>query len=116
MPELPEAERARQVLEKHAVGRTIASVDDGDAYVCRPHGRGEIDAVLRGATVTAAHRRGKHLWLETDAGVDLSLHLGYVRVGSISVLAAIAKDPSLSPSERRALSTLYRSFSSETVS
>jgi formamidopyrimidine-DNA glycosylase len=76
MPELPEAERARLVLEAHAVGRTIARVDDGDAYVCRPHGKGEIDAVLRGVTVTAAHRRGKHLWLETDAGVDLSLHLG----------------------------------------
>jgi formamidopyrimidine-DNA glycosylase len=64
------------VLERSAVGRTIARVDDHDPYVCRPHGAGEIDAVLRGATVTAAHRRGKQLWLETDVGVDLSLHLG----------------------------------------
>jgi formamidopyrimidine-DNA glycosylase len=76
MPELPEAERARQVLEEHAVGRTIARIDDRDPFVCRPHAAGEIDAVLRGAAVTAARRRGKQLWLETDAGVDLTLHLG----------------------------------------
>lgn len=75
MPELPEAERARLTLEG-AVGRQIAAVDDHDGYVCRPHGPGEIDAALRGHTVTAARRRGKFLWLETDDGPELGLHLG----------------------------------------
>ena len=37
MPELPEAERARRVLEQHAVGRVIDDADDTDSYVCRPH-------------------------------------------------------------------------------
>ncbi len=76
MPELPEAERARQILEQHAVGRTVARVDDTDAFVCRPHPAGEIDGVMRGLTVTGARRRGKALWLETDGGIDLALHLG----------------------------------------
>ena len=75
MPELPEAERARQKLES-AVGRTIAAVDDDDTYVSRPHQPGEISAALVGHTVVSAQRRGKFLWLETDDGPVLGLHLG----------------------------------------
>jgi formamidopyrimidine-DNA glycosylase len=74
MPELPEAERARQVIER-ALGREIAAVDDADAYVCRPHSAGELAAALTGHTLTSAHRRGKFLWVETD-GPELGLHLG----------------------------------------
>ena len=75
MPELPEAERARQTLES-AVGRTIAAVDDGDTYVSRPHQPGEIASALIGHKVIEARRRGKFLWLETDDGPVLGLHLG----------------------------------------
>jgi formamidopyrimidine-DNA glycosylase len=75
MPELPEAERARQVLET-VLGRTIASVEDGDTYVCRPHPPGEIAAALTGHRLASAHRRGKFLWLETEDGPTLGLHLG----------------------------------------
>jgi formamidopyrimidine-DNA glycosylase len=75
MPELPEAERARQTLQK-ALGRTVAAVDDGDSYVCRPHAPGEIDSALRGHRLATAHRRGKFLWVETDEGPTLGLHLG----------------------------------------
>lgn len=53
--------------------------------------------------------------LNLPAG-DLSRHLGYVRVGVVSVLASIEGDPSLSPRDRKALATLYRSFSSDTDS
>jgi formamidopyrimidine-DNA glycosylase len=75
MPELPEAERARQTLES-AVGRRIADVDDRDTYVCRPHPPGEIAGALTGHTLATAHRRGKFMWLETDDGPALGLHLG----------------------------------------
>jgi formamidopyrimidine-DNA glycosylase len=75
MPELPEAERARQTLES-ALGRRIVAVDDSDTYVSRPHQPGEIAAALIGHELTAAHRRGKFLWLETDDGPVLGLHLG----------------------------------------
>jgi formamidopyrimidine-DNA glycosylase len=75
MPELPEAERARQTLES-ALGRRIVRVDDNDTYVSRPHQPGEIADALVGHELTAAHRRGKFLWLETDDGPTLGLHLG----------------------------------------
>jgi formamidopyrimidine-DNA glycosylase len=76
MPELPEAERARQQIER-ALGREIVAVDDGDTYVSRPHAPGEIAQVLVGRTLTKAHRRGKFLWAETgEDGPELGLHLG----------------------------------------
>jgi formamidopyrimidine-DNA glycosylase len=77
MPELPEAERARQQIER-ALGRVIAGVDDTDTYVCRPHQPGEIASALTGRRLTTAHRRGKFLWVETDdgEGPELGLHLG----------------------------------------
>ena len=46
MPELPEAERARQALER-ALKRRITDVDDRDSYVCRPHAPGEIAGCSR---------------------------------------------------------------------
>jgi formamidopyrimidine-DNA glycosylase len=75
MPELPEAERARQTLET-ILGRRIARVDDRDSYVCRPHAPGEIGDALVGHELVSAHRRGKFLWLETADGPTLGLHLG----------------------------------------
>ena len=45
-PELPEVERARLAIERGALGRRIAGVDDSDSYVCRPHAPGEIAAAL----------------------------------------------------------------------
>ena len=75
MPELPEAERARATLES-VLGRRVAAVDDSDTYVCRPHPPGEIAAALVGHTFASAHRRGKFLWLETEDGPTLGLHLG----------------------------------------
>src|SRR5919112_1160100 len=83
MPELPEAERARQQLDR-IVGREIVAVDDRDTYVARPHAPGEIAAALVGRRITKTHRRGKFLWAETsDGGPELGLHLGMA--GRISV-------------------------------
>ena len=75
MPELPEAERARQQIER-ARGRRIVSVEDSDTYVCRPHAPGELAAALTGHRLADAHRRGKFLWVETEEGPVLGLHLG----------------------------------------
>jgi formamidopyrimidine-DNA glycosylase len=76
VPELPEVERARSLIEREALGRRIAEVDDADTWVCRPHAPGEIAAALTGATLVEAHRRGKAMWVETDGGPALGLHLG----------------------------------------
>jgi formamidopyrimidine-DNA glycosylase len=76
MPELPEVERARALIESRALGRTVASVEDADTWVCRPHAPGEIASAIEGATLVAAHRRGKAMWVELDGGPPLGLHLG----------------------------------------
>src|SRR3712207_308827 len=66
MPELPEVERARALIEERALGRRIADVDDTDDYVCRPHSAGEIAGALVGRSLVAARRRGKTMWTPTD--------------------------------------------------
>jgi formamidopyrimidine-DNA glycosylase len=76
MPELPEAESARAVIERAGLGRPIAAVDDSDRYECRPHPAGQIAQALEGTQLTAAHRRGKTLWCDTARGPVLGIHLG----------------------------------------
>lgn len=93
MPELPEVERARALIERAALGREIVRVDDADTYVCRPHGPGDIHDALLGRTLTRALRRGKAMWVETDGGEgpDLGLHLGMA--GRIVIGAESGGDP-----------------------
>ena len=75
MPELPEAERARAALERHALGLVVADADDSDSYVCRPWPPGAIREALVGPDDLVADRVGKQLLLETDGPV-LGMHLG----------------------------------------
>jgi formamidopyrimidine-DNA glycosylase len=65
VPELPEVESARATIERAALHRPIADVDDTDTWVCRPHAPGEIRAALKGRELTVACRQGKSLWCET---------------------------------------------------
>ena len=84
MPELPEVEAARQLIADRALHRRIVDVDDTDRYVSRPHAPGELRGALTGRSLTAAHRRGKMIWLDTSpsgdpdgpAGPELGVHLG----------------------------------------
>lgn len=80
MPELPEVETARQVLDR-ALDRVIAEVDDRDEFVCRPHAPGEIERALKGGRLVSTHRTGKSMWCETEdaagsPGPILGIHLG----------------------------------------
>jgi len=83
VPELPEVESARRVIERCALRRRIEDVDDTDSYECRPHRPGDLRAALVGRRLTAAHRRGKSLWCDTSGlgrsrtpGPTLGVHLG----------------------------------------
>ena len=77
MPELPEVESARAVIERAGLGREIVEVDDSDTYVCRPHLPGQIRDALLGRALVAAHRRGKSMWCDTGGdGPELGIHLG----------------------------------------
>jgi formamidopyrimidine-DNA glycosylase len=83
VPELPEVEAARSLIADQALHRRIVDVDDSDSYVRRPHSPGELRNALMGRSLTAAHRRGKTMWLETSGtsgaagpGPELGIHLG----------------------------------------
>ncbi|MEV4617937.1 DNA-formamidopyrimidine glycosylase family protein [Asanoa sp. NPDC049573] len=77
MPELPEVENARSVIDRAALGRRIVDVDDHDTWVCRPHPPGQIRAALVDRELTVAHRQGKSMWCQTsDGGPILGIHLG----------------------------------------
>jgi formamidopyrimidine-DNA glycosylase len=84
VPELPEVEVVRRGLERWVAGRTVAAVEVHHPRAVRRHLEGVDDftAALTGRTFTAAHRRGKYLWLPlaeddgTSAGRALVAHLG----------------------------------------
>jgi formamidopyrimidine-DNA glycosylase len=83
VPELPEVESARAAVERAALRRRIADVDDADTWECRPHAPGEIREALVGRELTGAFRRGKSMWCETSGigrsptpGPVLGVHLG----------------------------------------
>lgn len=72
MPELPEAETVRRVLERKLVGKKVLEVEVG-----RPTFYREPDVTgLLGARVEAVRRRGKYLLLQLSGGRELVLHLG----------------------------------------
>jgi formamidopyrimidine-DNA glycosylase len=84
VPELPEVEVVRSGLERHVVGRTIATVQVLHPRAVRRHtaGPADFEAASRGLTITAARRRGKYLWLPLAPGTSsaaedaLLAHLG----------------------------------------
>jgi len=79
VPELPEVESARAVIERNGLGRRIVDVDDSDSYVCRPHVPGEIRHALLGGELISAMRRGKSMWCQVGPASEqltLGIHLG----------------------------------------
>ena len=89
MPELPEVEAARRLLEKHCANKALVDVVSTEAG---GHARsGEFDSLvfddpgltaeavrsrLIGKKLRAVHRKGKQLWLELSSGPHLLAHFG----------------------------------------
>jgi formamidopyrimidine-DNA glycosylase len=77
VPELPEVEAARRLAARVAVGRRIVEAWCApDPIVVEGVTPARLVATLRGRRVRAAHRHGKHLWLELDRGPALLMHFG----------------------------------------
>lgn len=75
MPELPEVETTRRVLEPHLVGRTFTgAVLDWPKAVAHPDPATFAER-LAGRRVTGLDRRGKHLIIALDGGSRLIVHL-----------------------------------------
>lgn len=86
MPELPEVEAARLLIEENLVGHTITAVraEADEKIFGNPAG---LAPALLDRTVTAACRHGKNLWLELSGpGPALTLHFGMT--GSLAVRGA----------------------------
>ncbi|WP_460071670.1 Fpg/Nei family DNA glycosylase [Streptomyces sp. YKOK-I1] len=73
MPELPEVEALKDFLTEHVVGHEIVRVLPAAVSVLKTYDP-PVTAV-EGHEVTAVHRYGKFLDLETDAGLHLVTHL-----------------------------------------
>lgn len=90
MPELPEVEMVRRVLENQLRGRTVESVRVlRPDVVARPDAQ-ELCRALRGAAITGMGRRGKFLRMELADGGELVLHL---RMTGCLLLAPAALPP-----------------------
>ena len=89
MPELPEVEVVRAGLERAVSGATVTGVEVFDERSLRRHDRslGDFEALLTGARIAAAVRRGKFLWFplaapaatapaSTEPALALVAHLG----------------------------------------
>jgi formamidopyrimidine-DNA glycosylase len=78
MPELPEVETVRAGIDRHVVGRTVATAQVLNARAVRrdPAGPGGFAAAMAGRTFLRAERRGKYLWFALDDTEALLAHLG----------------------------------------
>lgn len=77
MPELPEVETVRRRLQKALRGRRlhrVTAVDDPVVY--DTVAATTFEQALRGRRIVAAHRKGKHLWLELDRRPWPVFHFG----------------------------------------
>ena len=75
MPELPEVETVRCILEPQLAGRTIRSVEIRNPQVIAHPDAGQFAALLPGQTIVQMSRRGKFLTLHFAGGGRLCLHL-----------------------------------------
>ena len=90
MPELPECEAARRRIEDGALHRTIEGFELGEvSHVELPDE--EARARFLGTQFTRTRRHGKYLFVGSDSGPWLHIHLGMA--GSVRVLDADAALP-----------------------
>ncbi|HRF58541.1 MAG TPA: DNA-formamidopyrimidine glycosylase family protein [Fimbriimonadaceae bacterium] len=77
MPELPEVETVRRLLQRALVGQKLVEVEVApDEIVFEGAPPEAIVEALLGRTVTGAHRKGKAFWLAFDDAPWLFGHLG----------------------------------------
>jgi formamidopyrimidine-DNA glycosylase len=77
MPELPEVEAARRLMQRRLVGRRLVEVAArDDRLVFSGASPQRVAAALRGRRVRGVGRKGKHFWLELDRRPWPSFHFG----------------------------------------
>ncbi len=91
MPELPEVETVRRHLERHVVGRTVASVWTSGKALRRPIPRALVSGAA-GRTIAGVRRHGKFLILDLDGGARIVGHLGMTGAFLFRPKGAVARD------------------------
>lgn len=76
MPELPEVETVRRILERHASGARVHTVDGASIQMRRPLDLDTLRLRLVGRQLAGFRRRGKYLLADLSDGHHLLLHLG----------------------------------------
>src|SRR5437763_13100625 len=75
MPELPEVETVRRLLESRLLGRVVARVRLSGLPLRRPVPPRLVRGA-RGRTITGVDRHGKFLLVELSGGAEMVAHLG----------------------------------------
>ena len=90
MPELPEVEAARRLVEKNCLGKTISGammVDDDKVFDNVK--ASDLETLVRGRKVDAVHRLGKHMWIDfgnkPSSARQPSLLLHFGMTGGIAI-------------------------------
>jgi len=79
MPELPEVESARRLVERQCGGRRVERAECAeDAKVfCGPGGPREVEELLKGRRLEGTHRKGKQHWWSLSGGRGGARALGF---------------------------------------
>ncbi len=76
MPELPEVETFRRIMEKRALGRTVRRVLVGDRRILAGVAAVRLSRGLVGKRFSAALRHGKQAFLTVEGGGAVGIHFG----------------------------------------
>jgi formamidopyrimidine-DNA glycosylase len=114
MPELPEVETLRRLLERRIVGATITDGRFANPVILRSHAPADFGALVQGRTIAGVGRRGKYLLLHLSASFGnapgdvriLLVHLrmrGSLRIEPVEAMPAAYLCAALELSEGREL-------------
>ena len=75
MPELPEVETIRRILDPQLIGRQIVSVAVNNPQIIAYPETGHFTNTLSGQIITSMSRRGKYLTIHFESADSLTVHL-----------------------------------------
>jgi len=75
MPELPEVEYARKIVQHVAKDHKIRRIECAEDSIVIPDFK-QIPTTFQGRTVLSVNRKGKYLWMVMKSGPSLLCHLG----------------------------------------
>jgi formamidopyrimidine-DNA glycosylase len=94
MPELPDVETFRAMVERYFKGSAVAEVTVHDAASLEDLDGPSLKRLLQRRPLLSAQRHGKFLFLDFDKQVTLSMHFG--PAGSLARMATPDKEPTYS--------------------